>query len=141
MDNPSLNDVVLKVDARISVPSGFHVSGQGFALAGGAGTAYGIFEVPPGTARTIAVLIKADKNARIGSHTLQFSGLYYPGDNKDNYQPLSLTYSVTVKAPSNVIPTPQPTTIIQTPVPPTPGFGLLLAVISIFVIARLRSKK
>ncbi len=141
MNNPSLNDVVLKVDAQINVPSGFHVSGQGFALAASAGTVYGIFEVPPGTARTISVLIKADKSARLGAHTLQFSGLYYPGDDKDKFQPVSLTYSVTVKAPSSVIPTPQPTTIIQTPAPATPGFGLLLAVISIFVIARLRSKK
>ena len=39
MDNPSLNDVTLNVDARISVPSGIHVYGQGFGEAGAAGTA------------------------------------------------------------------------------------------------------
>ncbi|MGB9929372.1 MAG: hypothetical protein ACPK85_13380, partial [Methanosarcina sp.] len=34
IDNPSLNDVTLNVDARISVPSGIHVYGQGFAQTG-----------------------------------------------------------------------------------------------------------
>jgi len=29
-----------------------------------------------------------------------FTGMYWPDDNKDNFQPLSLTYPVTVKAPS-----------------------------------------
>jgi hypothetical protein len=100
MNNPSLNDVTLNVDARISVPSGIHVYGESFGQAAGAGVVAGTFIVPPGTSRTIIVVIKADKSARIGSHTLQFTGLYWPGDNKDNYQPLSLTYPVTVKAPS-----------------------------------------
>ena len=49
IDNPSLNEVTLNVDARISVPSGIHVSGQGFAQAGAAGTVYGTFSVPPGS--------------------------------------------------------------------------------------------
>lgn len=100
MNNPSLNDVTLNVDARVGVPSGIHVYGESFGQAAGAGQVYGTFSVPPGTARTINVVIKADKSARIGSHTLQFTGLYWPDDNKDNFQPISLTYSVNVKAPS-----------------------------------------
>lgn len=96
-DNPSLNDVPLTVDARISVPTGIHVYGQGFALAGAAGVVYGVFEVPPGSVRTIYVNIKAEKT---GSFNTQFSGLYYPGQNKDNYQPISLTYPFTVYEPS-----------------------------------------
>lgn len=84
MDNPSLNDVTLSVEARVSVPSGIHVYGQSFGQAGAAGMVMGTFEVPPGTARTINVAIKANKSARIGSHSLQFTGLYWPGDNKDN---------------------------------------------------------
>jgi hypothetical protein len=96
-DNPSLNDVTLTVDARISVPSGIHVYGQGFALAGAAGVVYGTFEVPPGSVRTIYVNIKAEKT---GNYYAQFSGLYYPGQNKDNYQPISLTYPFTVYEPS-----------------------------------------
>ncbi len=89
MDNPSLNDVVLKVDARISVPAGIHVYGQGFGEATAAGTVYGVFEVPPGKAMTVYIRFKAD---RTGDFTAQFSGTYYPGDNKDAYQPISLTH-------------------------------------------------
>ncbi|MCZ7385271.1 MAG: hypothetical protein O8C63_11060 [Candidatus Methanoperedens sp.] len=108
MNNPSLNDVTLNVDVRISVPSGIHVYGQSLGEAAGAGVVAGMFSVPPGTARTIAVVVKADKSARIGSHTLQFTGLYWPDDNKDAFQPLSLTYSVTVKEASKNPESPEP---------------------------------
>jgi hypothetical protein len=40
VDNPSLNEVTLNVDARISVPSGIQVYGQGFGQADAAGTVY-----------------------------------------------------------------------------------------------------
>jgi hypothetical protein len=97
IDNPSLNDVTLNVDARISVPAGIHVYGQGFAQTGAAGTVYGIFSVPPGSARTISINIKGDK---VGASTIQFSGLYWPGDNKDNYNPISLSHPFVVKEAS-----------------------------------------
>lgn len=96
-DNPSLNDIVLTVDARISVPSGIHVYGQGFGEAAAAGMVYGKFEVPPGGARTINIVIKAEK---IGDFNAQFTGTYYPGDNKDAYQPISLTHPFKVLEPS-----------------------------------------
>ena len=89
MDNPSVNDVRLTVDARISVPSGIHVYGQGFGQAAAAGMVYGVFEVPPGSARTINIVIKAEK---LGDFSAQFTGTYYPEDNKDAYQPISLTH-------------------------------------------------
>ncbi len=138
MNNPSLNDVTLNVDARISVPSGIHVYGQSFGEAAGAGVVAGTFSVPPGTSRTISLTIKADKSARIGSHTLSFTGLYWPDDNKDAYQPLSLSYSVTVKNPSKEIQEPAAQT---TSTPKTPGFGVVLAIFSVFAIARLLSRK
>ena len=97
IDNPSLNDVTLNVDARISVPSGIHVYGQGFAQTGAAGTVYGIFSVPPGNARTFYIDIKGDK---VGTSTVHFSGLYWAGDNKDNYYPISLTHPFVVEEPS-----------------------------------------
>ncbi len=108
MENPSLNTVTLHVEARISIPGGFHIYGQGFAQASGGGTVSSKFDVPPGNARTIAIVIKADKSARIGSHILQFSGLYYPDENQDNYQQISLTYPITVKATSKEPESPQP---------------------------------
>lgn len=97
MDNPSLNDVTLNVDARISVPAGIHVYGQGFGEAGAAGTVYGTFDVPPGKARTIYITIKAEKT---GDFFAQFSGLYWPDDNKDAYNPISLTHPFKVYEPS-----------------------------------------
>jgi hypothetical protein len=97
MDNPSLNDVVLNVDARISVPSGIHVYGQGFGEAGAAGTVYGTFDVLPGKARTIYITIKAEKT---GDFYAQFSGLYWPDDNKDAFNPISLTHPFKVYEPS-----------------------------------------
>ncbi|MDD1744691.1 MAG: hypothetical protein LUQ20_02605 [Candidatus Methanoperedens sp.] len=139
MNNPSLNEVTLNVDARISVPSGIHVYGESFAQAAGAGVAYGTFTVPPGTARTITVVVKADKSARIGSHTISFTGLYWPGENKDNYQPLSLTYSVTVKEPSKA-PEIAPTGT-EKPKTQIAGFGVVLAIFGIFAMARLMSRK
>ena len=136
MRNPSLNDVTLHVDASVSVPSGIHVYGEGFAQAVGAGTAAGTFDIPPGTARTIIVVIKADKSARLGSHTIQFSGLYYAGDNKDGYQPLSLTYPIVVKEASKEPQSSEPATESS----PGVGFIGVLAVFSIFAIARFLRK-
>ena len=145
MNNPSLNDVTLNVDARVSVPSGIHVYGESFGQAAGAGVVYGTFSVPPGTARTIALVIKADKTARIGSHTLQFTGLYYPGEDKDNYQPLSLTYSVTVKAASKNPESAEPSNPEDMPsgaeTPKAPGFSAAMAIFGILVFARLLSRK
>lgn len=126
MNNPSFNDVSLNVDARISVPSGIHVYGESFGQGAGMGVVAGTFSVPPGTSRTIIITVKADKSARIGSHTLQFTGLYWPGDNKDAFQPLSLTYPVNVTEASNnpesaesSTPTPTITPTPQTPVETT----------------------
>jgi hypothetical protein len=89
LDNSNLNDVPLTVEARISVPSGIHVYGQGFGMAGAAGMVYGTFEVQPGGVRTINIVIKAEKT---GDFDAQFTGTYYPDDNKDAYQPISLTH-------------------------------------------------
>jgi hypothetical protein len=147
MNNPSLNDVTLNVDARVSVPSGIHVYGESFGQAAGAGVVAGTFSVPPGTSRTIIVVIKADKSARIGSHTLSFTGLYWPGDDKDNFQPLSLTYPITVKEASK---NPESAEIsnpekvpkgAETPKVQIPGFGAVLAIFGVFAIARLLSRK
>ena len=119
--NPSLNEVLLNVDVRISVPSGIHVYGQSFGEGAGAGVVAGTFSVPPGTSRTIILVIKADKSARIGSHSLMFTGLYWPGDNKNDFQPISLKYVINVKEPSNNPDSAAPSTpTFSTPTPSTP---------------------
>jgi hypothetical protein len=147
MDNPSLNDVTLHADVRISVPSGIHIHGEGFGLAGAAGTVYGIFDLPPGTVRTIAVLIKADESARLGQHTLQFSGLYYPGDNKDLYNPISLTYPITVKEASKKPESAEPSNpedvpeSAATPAPTPPGFEAIFAIGTITIVVLLLRRR
>lgn len=93
MDNPSVNDVPLTVDIHITVPSGIHIYGQGFGDAQAAGVLYATMIIVPGTVRTAYINIKAEKT---GNFYTQLSGLYYPGGNKDNYQPLSFTYPFTV---------------------------------------------
>ncbi|MFZ2412506.1 MAG: kelch repeat-containing protein, partial [Candidatus Methanoperedens sp.] len=136
MNNPSLNDVTLNVDAQVSVPAGLHVSGENFGQAAGAGVVAGTFSVPPGKSRTISITIKADKSARKGSHTLQFTGLYYPDENKDAFQPISLTYSVTVVRPS------KETEPAQTSIPAkSPGFGMLVAIITVGMALVIRKSK
>ncbi|RCV62817.1 hypothetical protein C5S53_17190 [Methanophagales archaeon] len=130
IDNPSLNDVVLHMEAHVSVPSGIHIYSEEYAWATAAGVAYApLFEIPPGTVRTISLHIKADENARIGQHTLHFSGLYYPGNNKDHYNPISLTYPITVKE----LPTETPAIIS--------GFEAVLAVTGSLAVAYLVRRK
>lgn len=94
--NPSLNDVTLQVEMYVSVPSGIHVHGEGFGLAAAAGTVYGQFTTPPGTARTVYLNIKADETAAGKKLFIHFEGLYWPGDNKDAYNPISLTHPLKV---------------------------------------------
>lgn len=118
LDNPNINDLPLTVDMRISVPSGLHIYGQGFGEAVAAGVLYAKLQIPPGTVRTAYINIKADK---IGNYYAQFSGLYYPGENKDIYQPISLTYPFTVYEPS---PDPKNSKLTNPDqVPNTPGLG------------------
>jgi hypothetical protein len=133
MDNPSLNDVTLTVDARVSVPAGIHVFGQGFGEAGAAGTVYGVFEVPPGKARTIYITIKAEK---VGDFSAQFSGTYYPEDNKDEFQPLSLTHPFKVNEASEnpTQESPPQTEEEQKPASRTPGLTVVMAILA-FTIA------
>ena len=97
MNNPSVNDVTLTADVQISVPSGIHIYGEGFGYGGAAGTVAGTFTVPPGTTRTISINIKSEKT---GTFTVHFTGLYWPGDDKDAFQQISLTHPLTVKEPS-----------------------------------------
>jgi len=106
MYNPTLNDVTLTADVQISVPSGIHVYGESFAAGGAAGTVAGTFTVPPGTTRTISINIKSEKT---GTFTVHFTGLYWPGDDKDAFQQISLTHPLTVNEPSPDPLDPRPT--------------------------------
>lgn len=80
------------------MPARVHVYGQSFGQADAAGTVYGTFSVPPGTVRTISVNVKGEK---VGTYTIHLGGMYWPGDNKDNYNPISLTHPFVIKETSN----------------------------------------
>jgi len=106
MNNPSVNDVTLTADVQIAVPSGIHVYGEGFGYGAAAGTVAGKFTVPPGTVRTVHINIKSEK---VGDFTVHFTGLYWPGDDKDAFQQISLTHPLTVNEPSPDPLDPEPT--------------------------------
>ncbi len=80
-----------------------------------------------------------------GNDTLSFTGLYYTGDNKDKYQPLSLSYPLTVKEASKEPESSEPSNPQTVPkgaeTPKTPGFPGILAIAGIFAIARLISRR
>ena len=98
MLNPSVNDVPLSVDLVLTVPAGIHVYGEGFACAGtGAGTCAGYFTILPGQSKTVVINVKSEK---VGSHQIHLSGYWWPGDNKDMRQPISLTHPFKVTSPS-----------------------------------------
>jgi len=86
----------LHVDLRVSVPSGLHVYGQGFGLAGAAGTLYGQLDVRPGSAQTVYMNVKASESAVGKNFYVHFSGIYYPGENKDLFNSVSLTHPIRV---------------------------------------------
>lgn len=146
--NPSLNDVTLQGDIYVSVPSGIHVYGEGFGLAEAAGTVYGQFIVPPGTARTLYLNIKADETAAGKTYFIHFSGQYWPGDNKDAYNPISLTHPFKVLEASPNPEDPTPTNPEQIPKPESGGWTpswwiILVAVVggSIATIVAVRSRR
>ena len=95
--NPVLNDAIMVVDLTVSLPSGFHLYGEGFATDVAAGAASGSFDVPPGQSRTIFLNIKAEKTGRTLMH---FNGTYWPKGNKDLFNPVSLTHPFVVNEPS-----------------------------------------
>jgi PGF-CTERM protein len=135
ISNPSSNDVVLHMEAHVIVSAGIHVYSEQHVWATTAGGAYSpLFEVPPGTERTFLIHIKADKTARIGECPLHFGGLYYPGNNKDLYNQISLTYPVTVKEPSMEVPTPIPT-------PLEPGFEAVFTIAGLLAVAYLLRRR
>lgn len=141
MNNPVVNDVVLTVEAEIKVPGGIHVYGTGFGT-GTAGVTHGVFTVAPGAPKGIQVRIKADESARIGDNTIIFSGYYYPGDNKDLVNIMSLTYPVVVEEPSKdvlPVPTEKPS---ETPAPTkVPGFEAIFAIAGLLAVAYLVGRK
>ena len=96
--NPILNDLAMEVELSVSIPSGFHLYGDGLATDVAAGTASAHYVVAPGHSRTIYLSIKA---AKTGQTTIHFSANYWPADNKDLFNPISLSHPFTVTEASS----------------------------------------
>ena len=95
--NPALNETAMVVDLTVSLASGLHVYGEGFATDSAAGTASGTYNVSPGQSITVYLNVKADKPGQL---PIQFSGTYWPKGNKDLYNPISLSHSFEVNQAS-----------------------------------------
>jgi len=133
LSNPSINDVTLTADAYVSVPSGIHISAEGFSVGGAAGTYHGHFVTPPGNDRTIYIYVYGEK---IGEYMIHAEVIYYPDENKDAYQQISLTHPFKVEEP--VTPTTTPTTAVTTIVTTrTPGFEVMFAIASLIAVVYL----
>ncbi|MEA1894253.1 MAG: hypothetical protein U9N36_03430 [Euryarchaeota archaeon] len=137
MYNPTVNTVTLTADVQVSVPPGIHVYGAGFGSGGAAGTVSGTYTVPPGATRTININIKSE---RTGTFTVHFTGLYWPGDDKDAFQQISLTHPLTVKEPSPKPLDSKPTEKGKNELPYTYIIVGCLAVIAIAFIALMLRK-
>lgn len=137
MYNPTVNTVTLTADVQVSVPPGIHVYGAGFGSGGAAGTVAGTFTVPPGATRAIDINIKSE---RAGTFTVHFTGLYWPGDDMDAFQQISLTHPLIVKEPSPKPLDPKPTEGEDEELPYTYIIVGCLAVIAIAFIALMLRK-
>jgi hypothetical protein len=133
LNNPSLNECTLEVDVEISVPSDIYINAQDGSLSGGAGTVTGHFTVPPGSSRTITLHIKGGKT---GTYSVHFGGNYWPGTNKNKWNPINLDNSFDVKEPAPVA-TPAATPASATRMP---GFGAVSLVFILMMVFILRKK-
>ena len=137
MNNPNLNDVTLEVDMAVDVPSDIYVYAADGGMTGGAGTVTGHFTVPPGSSRTITLHIKGEK---VGTFPVHFTGMYWPGSNKDKWNPISLDSSFKVIEPSTDI-QPMPTSTPKHTFAITPGFGVATSLVFILMMVFLLKRK
>jgi hypothetical protein len=141
MNNPNLNDVTLEVDMAVDVPSDIYIYAEDGGMTGGAGTVTGHFTVPPGSSRTITLHIKGEK---VGTYPVHFSAMYWPGNNKDKWNPINLDSSFEVKEPStNTQPTTKPMVASTAAhnVQITPGFGAATSFLFILMMGFLLGRK
>lgn len=88
MANPSNNDVDLNVDLNAKSIPGIRIYGQEFSTTN-IGDIAGTFNVTPGKTKIVRITLKAEK---AGDFMIQFSGMYWPGNNKNDYRPMSLDF-------------------------------------------------
>ena len=96
-NNSSLNDLATRIEVSIDVPSGLYMYSQDGAVACAAGRCLGTFTAPPGSVRNMPIIVKADS---AGNYFIHMSGRYWPANDRDNWNPISLSTPIRVVEPS-----------------------------------------
>lgn len=87
MDNPYTNDAILNVVLDVDTPSGIHIYAQEFKDT--TSGIQGVFNISPGKSKSLLITIKSEN---IGNYIAEFSGTYWPGNNKAVSNVISLKH-------------------------------------------------
>ena len=117
-NNSELNELAVRIEVTVDVPSGLYIYSGNGAMACAAGRCLGTFTAIPGSVRNMPIYVKSDK---VGSYLIHLNGRYWPEGNPDRWNPVSLSTPIEVSETSvepgqPPTPVPEPTT----PPPPTP---------------------
>jgi len=105
-DNSALNEVTMKIEVTVDVPTGLYLYSQQGGMACAAGTCKGLFSAPPGKVRNLPIIVKADAK---GDYFLHLLGRYWPEGDPDQWNPISLTTPIKVREASPAPADPEPT--------------------------------
>ncbi len=130
----------MHVQVIVIPPSGMSVASSGFAMSG-AGQFTSDYETPPGVGRDIEVAIVANQ---VGNFTVEGRVVYYFGDDMANAEDYTLELPIRVRSAGAH---PPPATPVTTPIPGNnggilgvPGFGAIVALIGVLIVAILLRK-
>ena len=96
-DNSIINTQTYMLEVTVDVPIGLYLYSADGAMGCGAGTCKGLFEIPPGSVRTLPMIVKADE---AGNKFIHMNGRYFPQDAPEMWNPIGLTVPITVEEPS-----------------------------------------
>ena len=104
--NSELNDLPVRIEVSLDVPSGLFVYSQDGALACSAGRCMGMFESVPGTVINMPIVLKTDS---VGEYMVRLTARYWPAGQRERWTPISLSIPVNAvqesPAPTDPIPT------------------------------------
>ena len=114
--NSELNELAVRIEVAIDVPTGLYLYSQDGSLACSAGRCLKSVDALPGTVRSFPITVKADKT---GDYFIQLIGRYWPIGDPDRWNPINLSTTIKVLEPS-IDPTRQPGPETTPPPPPSP---------------------
>jgi hypothetical protein len=116
-DNSVLNEKTVVIEVLVQVPTGLYLHSEVGAMACSAGTCKGSFSAPPGSARNMPIIVKADA---VGDYFLNLNGRYWPEGEKDAWNPVNLSTPVYVREVSRNPKQPDSAGNTNTETPSTP---------------------